>query len=59
MSAGQLILYVAADVLLLFGALYLWGSFNPQGQVLWTVAGLISIGLGLGLIWLGARHRRS
>jgi hypothetical protein len=42
---------IAAWILIFFGVLFLWGAFSPQGQTGWIAIGLVSVGLGFGLIW--------
>jgi hypothetical protein len=36
--------------------LFIWATFSPQGQVGWLVVGVISVAIGLGLIWLASRR---
>lgn len=55
MSALRIIAYVVAAIFLFFGVLFIWGAFSPQGEVGWIVIGLITVGIGLALIWLGGR----
>jgi hypothetical protein len=57
MSAGKIIAYIAAAILIFFGVLFIWGAFSPQGQVGWIPVGLVSVVIGFGLIWLGSRRR--
>jgi hypothetical protein len=56
MSAIKIIAFIAAAILIFFGVLFIWGAFSPQGQVIWILIGLISVGIGFGLIWLAARR---
>jgi hypothetical protein len=42
---------IAAWILIFFGVLFIWGAFSPQGQTGWIAIGLVSVGLGFGLIW--------
>ncbi len=59
MSAGRIIAYIAAAILIFFGVLFVWGAFSPQGSPGWIIVGVISIGAGLVLIWLaGQRAKR-
>ena len=57
MSAGKIIAYIAAAVLIFFGVLFVWGAFSSAGQAGWIVVGLISIAIGMGLIFLASRRR--
>lgn len=53
MSAGRVIAYIAAAILIFFGVLFVWGAFDPeQGDTGWIPIGLVSIAVGLVLIWL-------
>lgn len=56
MKAGRTIALIAAAILILFGVLFLWGSFGPQGKLGWIAIGGISIAAGLGLIWFTRRQ---
>ncbi len=57
MSGGKIIAYIAAAILIFFGVMFIWATFNPNGQIGWLVVGVISVGIGLGLIWLASRKR--
>jgi hypothetical protein len=57
MSAGRIIAYIAAAILIFFGAAFLYGAFSPEGSPGWILVGLGSIGAGFVLIWLGGRSR--
>ncbi len=52
MSAGKLIGYIVAAILIFFGVLFIWATFSPDGQVGWIVVGIISVAIGLGIIAL-------
>jgi hypothetical protein len=61
MSTGRTLSYVAAGLLILiglaavfFGIIYIWGSFSPNGQSGWIVAGSISVIIGVAMIGGGA-----
>ncbi len=56
MTAGKIIAYIAAAILILFGVLFIWATFSPQGQIGWLVVGVISVAIGFGLIWLAGRR---
>lgn len=57
MTAIKIIAYVAAAILIFFGVLFIWGAFSPQGSAGWILIGLISVAIGFGLIWFGARQK--
>jgi hypothetical protein len=55
MKAGKLIAYIAAAILIFFGVLFIWGAFGSDPHPGWIVIGLISVGIGFGLIWFAAK----
>ena len=55
MSAGKIIAYIFAAILIFFGVLFIWATFSPDGQIGWLVVGVISVGIGFGLIWFASR----
>ena len=59
MTAGKIIAYIAAAILIFFGVLFIWGAFSPSGSTGWLPVGVISVGIGLGLIWLAGRQKPS
>jgi DNA-directed RNA polymerase subunit RPC12/RpoP len=59
MSAGRIIGYIGAAILIFFGVLFIWATFSPQGSTGWLLVGLILVGIGFGLIWLASRGARS
>jgi hypothetical protein len=59
MSAGKIIAYIAAAILIFFGILFIWGAFSPTGSTGWIVVGLISVAIGFGLIFLASRKKAS
>lgn len=59
MSAVKIIAYIAAAILIFFGVLFVWGAFGAQGSLGWIPVGLISIGIGFGLIWFAGRQSAS
>lgn len=59
MSAGRLIAYIGAAILIFFGVLFIWATFSPQGTIGWLVIGLILVAIGFGLIWLASRGRQA
>ena len=58
MKAGRLIAYIAAAILIFFGVMFIWATFNPQGQPGWLLVGIISVGAGFVLIWFASRRGR-
>ena len=55
MTAGRIIAYIAAAILIFFGVLSIWGAGSPQGQQSWIFGGSISVLIGFGLIWFATR----
>ena len=55
MSAGKIIAYVFAAILIFFGVLFIWATFSPDGQIGWLIVGVISVGIGFGFIWFASR----
>jgi hypothetical protein len=50
--------YIVAAILIFFGVLFIWGAFGAQGQPGWIVIGIISAGIGLGIIYLVTRKAK-
>ena len=59
MSAGKVIAYLFAAILIFFGVLFIWATFSPDGQIGWLVVGVVSVGIGFGLIWFAGRKKPS
>ena len=57
MNAIKLISYIAAAILIFFGVLFIWGAFSPEGSAGWIPVGIISVGIGFGLIWFASRRK--
>jgi len=57
MNVGKVIAYIVAAILIFFGVLFIWGAFSPEGEFGWIFVGLISAGIGLGIIWLAGRRK--
>jgi hypothetical protein len=55
MTAGRIIAYIAAAIVLLFGVLFIWAAFGPQFNSGWLITGLVSVAIGFGLIWFAGR----
>ena len=49
--------YIAAAILIFFGILFIWATFNPQGQPIWLLVGIISVLIGFGIIFLISRRK--
>jgi hypothetical protein len=58
MSAGRIIAYIAAAIMIFFGVLFVWGAFGEGGNAAWIPVGVISIAAGLVLIWLAGRQAK-
>ena len=57
MQVIKIIAFIAAAILIFFGVLFIWGAFSPDGSVSWILIGIISVAIGFGLIWFGARQK--
>jgi hypothetical protein len=57
MSAGKIIAFIFAAILIFFGVLFIWATFSPEGQIGWLAVGVISVGIGFGLIWFAGRKK--
>lgn len=55
MGAVKTLAYIAAAILIFFGVLFIWATFNPNGQIGWLFIGLISVGIGFVLIFFASR----
>ncbi len=51
MSAGKIIGYIFAAILIFFGVIFIWGAFSSEPQPAWLIVGGISVVIGFGLIW--------
>ncbi len=52
MSAGKIIGYIIAAILVFFGVLFVWAAFSPDGEPGWIIIGIISVAVGLGIVAL-------
>lgn len=59
MSAGRVIAYIFAAILIFFGVLFIWGTFGAQGQGGWLIVGAITVAIGFGLIWFASRKPKA
>jgi hypothetical protein len=57
MSAGKIIAYIFSAILIFFGVLFIWATFSPDGQIGWLVVGVLSVGIGFGVIWFVGRKK--
>lgn len=55
MRAGKIIAYIVAAILIFFGVLFIWGSTGDEGSLIWIPIGIVSVGIGLILIFWAAR----
>jgi len=53
----KIIFYILAAILIFFGVLFIWGAFDPSAPDGWIIVGVISVAIGLGLIWLATRQK--
>ncbi len=51
----KIVAYIVAAILVFFGVLFIWGAFSPQGSPGWILIGLVSVGIGLVIIFFAAR----
>jgi phage FluMu protein Com len=56
MGAGKIIAYIGAAIFIFFGVLFIYAFFSPSGQAAWICGGLISVGIGFGLIFFASRR---
>ncbi len=56
MKAGKLILYIVAGILIFFGVLFIWGATGDQGNMAWIPVGIITVAIGLILIYFASRR---
>ena len=54
MNPIKIVVYIVAAIIIFFGVLFLWGAFSPQGSSGWIFIGLITVGIGLILIWFAS-----
>jgi DNA-directed RNA polymerase subunit RPC12/RpoP len=64
MQAVKIIAYIAAAILIFFGILFIWGAFSQETQGagasgVWIITGVISVGIGFGLIWFASRQKQA
>ncbi len=57
MTAGKLIAYLAAAILIFFGVLFIWAAFGSTSRPGWILVGVISVAIGFGLILIAGRRK--
>jgi hypothetical protein len=57
MTSIKIIAYLGSAILIFFGILFIWGAFSPQGSGGWILIGVLTIGIGFGIIWLVSRSK--
>ena len=55
MGILKIIAFIIAGILIFFGVLFIWGAFSPQGSTGWIWIGIITVGIGLALIYFASR----
>lgn len=50
MGAARIIGYVLAGILIFFGVLFIWAAFGETFNSGWLTTGLVSVGIGFGVI---------
>jgi hypothetical protein len=53
----KIIFYIVAAILIFFGVMFIWASFGNTFNFGWLITGVISVAIGLGLIWLATRQK--
>ena len=51
--------YIVAAILIFFGVLFIWGAFGAAGNPGWIIVGIVSVGIGLGIIFLVQRKAKA
>ncbi|MGD0707671.1 MAG: hypothetical protein ABSA51_04370 [Anaerolineaceae bacterium] len=52
----KIVAYIAAAILIFFGVLFIWSAFSPEGSTGNILVGVITVGIGFGLIFWASRH---
>jgi hypothetical protein len=58
MSIGKIIAYIIAAILIFFGVLFIWSAFASTPQPGNILIGVITVGIGFGIIWFAGRMRQ-
>ena len=53
----KIIAYIVSAILVFFGVLFIRGAFSPNGSPGWILIGLISVGIGLVIIFFISRRK--
>ena len=53
----KVVAYILAAILIFFGVMFIWAAFGEQFNGSWFFAGLITVGIGLALVWFGSRQK--
>ena len=53
----KIIAYILAGILIFFGILFIWAAFGPAFNAGWFFVGLVTVAIGLGLVWFGSRQK--
>jgi len=53
----KVIAYILSAILILFGVLFIWAAFGPAFNAGWFITGLITVLIGLALVWFGSRQK--
>lgn len=46
---------IVAAILIFFGVLFIWGAFSDQGETGWILIGVITVGIGLAMVFFANR----
>lgn len=57
--AGKIIGYIFSGILVFFGVLFIWGAFSATGTPGWIVVGVLSVGIGFGIIYFLSRSKKN
>jgi hypothetical protein len=57
MSAGKIIGYIFSAITIFFGVLFIWSAFGTEEQPGNILIGIVSAGIGFGLIWYLGRQK--
>ena len=55
MRAIKIIAFIVAGILIFFGVLFIWGAFSPQGSTGWIFVGVVTVLIGLALIYFASQ----
>lgn len=53
----KVLAYILAAILIFFGVLFIWAAFGPAFNAGWFIVGVITVIIGLALVWLGSRRK--